>query len=263
MNNPAGRSAIIEMINVQITAMHDSSLVLVDNVDWSVQSGEFWVLAGPQRSGKSDLLMHAAGLMIPQTGICRVFGCDTREFDESQIFDRLRIGYAFTDGKLFNQFTVAENVALPLRYHNNLTDTETTRAVEVLLELLELTPVANATPGNIAANWRQRTALARALVLKPELLLLDNPNGGLLSRHRSWLVDFLDQLWRGHEFFGGRPMTIVVTTDDLRPWQHEQRQFATLHEGKFSILGAWGGNEFARNHAAQELLTDAIEKEKP
>ena len=64
---------------------------------------------------------------------------------------------------------------------------------------MELTPFADVTPANVAANWRQRAALARALIFKPELLLLDNPLAGLGARHRQWWLRFLDQLWRGHE----------------------------------------------------------------
>ncbi len=105
--------------------------------------------------------------------------------------------------------------------------------------------------GGSARRWRGR------LALQPELLLLDNPSGGLTARHRRWLVDFLDQLWRGHDFFGGRPMTLVATTDDLHPWQQPQRKFAALHEGNFSVLGAWGGDEFVRHHAVRELLAGA------
>jgi ABC-type sulfate/molybdate transport systems ATPase subunit len=200
------------------------------------------------------LLLHAAGLMTPAQGSCHVFGCDTKNFDEAQIAERLRVGFVFADGKLFNQFTVAENVALPLRYHQNLSDADTARAVKTLLELTELAPFADATPGNIAASWRQRAALARALALKPEVLLLDNPNGGLMTRTRQWLLDFLEQLNHGHEFFGGRPMTIVATSDDLRAWQNPKRKFAALHEGTFTELGAWGGEKFSKHDAVKELL---------
>ena len=260
MNETPFNPTVIEMSGADITALRDTTLVVVENVDWSVLPGEFWVVAGQQHSGKSDLLLNAAGLMIPARGSCRLFGTDTKNLDESQLAERLRVGFAMADGKLFNQFTVAENVALPLRYHKNLTDTETARAVETLLELLELAPFANATPGNLAANWRQRTALARALILKPELLLLDNPNGGLMARSRQWLLDFLDQLNRGHEFFGGRPMTVVVTTDDLHLWQHPQRKFAALHEGTFSVLGAWNKEVFATHDAVKDWLTVQPEK---
>jgi ABC-type transporter Mla maintaining outer membrane lipid asymmetry ATPase subunit MlaF len=244
----------IEMSGADITALRDTSLVVVENVDWSVLPGEFWVVAGQQHSGKSDLLLNAAGLMTPARGSCRLFGTDTKNLGESHIAERLRVGFVMADGKLFHQLTVAENVALPLRYHQNLTDTETARVVERLLELLELTPFAGAIPGNLAAGWRQRTALARALVLQPELLLLDNPNGGLMARSRLWLLDFLDQLNRGHEFFGGTPMTIVATTDDLRPWQHPQRKFAALHEGTFSVLGNWNQEAFSTHAAVKDWL---------
>jgi len=91
--------------------------------------------------------------------------------------------------------------------------------VKPLLELMELTPLADVTPGNVAANWCQRAALARALVLKPEMLLLDNPLRGLGARHVKWWMNFLEQLWRGHEWLGGKPMTLVATAEDLQPWR--------------------------------------------
>lgn len=259
MSETTFNPAVIEMFGADIVALRDAALVVVENVAWTVQPGEFWVVAGQQHSGKSDLLLHAAGLMAPKQGVCRVFSSDARDLDEAQIAERLRVGFVFADGKLFSQLTVAQNVALPLRYHKDLADAEAARAVELLLELLELTPFANALPNSLPNTWRQRAALARALVLKPELLLLDNPLAGLGARHRGWLLNFLDQLNRGHEFFSRIPMTIVVTTDDLRAWQHPQRQFAVLHEGTFSVLGAWGGEEFSRNEAAKDLLSGSAE----
>ena len=105
-----------------------------------------------------------------------------------------------------------------------------------MLELLELTPLADITPPNISDNWRQRAALARALILKPKVLLLDNPLAGLGTRHLHWWLRFLDQLSRGHDWCGGRPMTVVVTTDDLRPWRNAKRKFALLRDKKFSPL---------------------------
>jgi ABC-type transporter Mla maintaining outer membrane lipid asymmetry ATPase subunit MlaF len=262
MSEKVSPPPVIEMRDVQVAALRDTSLIVLEDVNWSVLPGEFWVVAGPPHSGKSDLLMHAAGLIAPVDGTCRVFGCEAKDFDEAKITDRQRVGFVFADGKLFNQLTIAGNVALPLRYHKNLAEAELERTVAALLELLELTPFASLMPGNVAAVWRQRAALARALALQPELLLLDNPNGGLIARHRQWLVNFLDQLWRGHEFFGGRTMTIVASTDDLRPWQHPQRKFAAVHDGNFSALGAWGGEEFDRNHTVNDLLAGAMETEK-
>jgi len=262
MSETVSQPAVIEMEGVQIASPLDPAQAILEDVNWTVQTGEFWVVAAPEHAGKTDLLLHAAGLVPPTAGTCRVFGRDTREFDETQLAERLRLGFVFAEGKLFSQMTLAENIALPLRYHRDLPEAEMVRTTERLLELLELTPFASALPVNVAANWRQRAALARALALEPEVLLLDNPNGGLVVRHRRWLVDFLDQLWRGHEFIGNRPMTVVATTDDLQAWQHAGRKFAAVHEGTFATLGTWGGDEFSRNGAIKELLAAATEAQR-
>lgn len=251
--------AVIEMRGASISSLRDASMEVLRDVNWTVQPGEFWVVAGQQYSGKSDLLMHAAGLMTPACGSCKVFDCETSSFDETQLADRLRVGFVFAGGKLFNQLTIAENVALPLRYQMDLTMAEAGRAVEVLLDLLELTPFAGFTPSNLAANWRQRAALARALVLKPELLLLDSPLGGLGVRYRHWLLDFLDHLGRGHDFFGGRPMTIILTTDELRFWRGGKRKFAVLDEKTLSVLGSWSEVNSASVPAVKELLAEPVE----
>ena len=124
---------------------------------------------------------------------------------------------------------------------------------------MELSPLADVTPSNIAANWRQRAALARALILKPEILLLDNPLAGLGARHAHWWLRFLDQLSRGHEQFGGEPMTLVVTADDLRPWQNARRKFALLRDEKFIPLGSWNEMEAANDPIVKELLAVQFE----
>ena len=250
-------SAVIEMRDVTVGAMREASFVVVEDVNWSVAPGEFWVVAGREHSGKSDLLMLAAGLMLPAAGSCKLFGVETRDLGEAEIAERLRVGFVFHGGQLFNQLTIAENVALPLRYQKNLTAADAARLVELLLELLELKPFADSTPANVPANWRLRAALARALILKPEVLLLDNPLGALAGRHPQWLISFLDQLARGHEWCGGQPLTLAVTTDDLRPWQNAQRQFALLRDKQFIPLGNWNTVAAAADPVVKELLTVA------
>jgi ABC-type transporter Mla maintaining outer membrane lipid asymmetry ATPase subunit MlaF len=249
----------VEMRGVNVAAMRDASFIVVEDVNWSVAAGEFWVIAGQEHSGKSDLLMLAAGLMSPSGGGCKLFGNDTINFGEAELAERLRVGFVFQGGQLFNQLTIAENVALPLQYQKNFTAAETAREVQALLELLELSPLADLTPPNIAANWRQRAALARALILKPELLLLDNPQAGLNARHLQWWRRFLDQLWRGHEWLGGKPVTIVATADDLRPWKNESRKFALLRDKKFISLGGWNEVETSDDFVVKELLAVQLE----
>ena len=259
MSNESNPPAI-EMRRVDILALRRPELTVVENVDWTVTAGDFWVVAGPQHSGKTDLLMVAAGLTFPANGTCQLFGRDNGEFGDEDHTNRLRVGFVFQGGQLFNQMTVAQNVALALRYHKSLTDVELSREVTALLEWTELLPLADTSPITLAANWRQRVALARALALRPELLLLDNPFSGLGVRHLQWWLRVLEHLSRGHESLGGRPMTIVATTDDLRPWPKGGRKYALVHEKKFTPLGNWQDVEAAEHEIVKELRAVEVEE---
>jgi ABC-type transporter Mla maintaining outer membrane lipid asymmetry ATPase subunit MlaF len=249
------------MRGVSAGAMRDPSFTVVEDVNWSVAAGEFWVIAGQQHSGKSDFLKLTAGLMAPAGGSYKLFGIETQTLGEAELAERLRAGFVFEGGQLFNHLTLGENIALPLQYHQNLTPNAAAGEVQSLLELMELTPLADVTPSNVAANWRQRAALARALILKPEVLLLDNPFRGLSGRHLQWWLRLLDQLWHGNEWAGGRPMTMVVTTDDLlrlAGWHNADRKFALLRDKKLIPLGSWHAVEAAGDPVVKELLAAPV-----
>ena len=157
-------------------------------------------------------------------------------------------------GRLFSQLTVRENVALSLRYHQNLGAAEVESRVQKLIEAFELEPWAELTPGATGHNWQKRTGLARALALGPEVLLVDDALGGLDLRQVNWWLDFLDQLSKGHNLLEGRPVTLVVTTADLRPWRSRARQFAVLREKRLVVLGSWAEVEAASGELLHEFL---------
>jgi len=259
MNEPPA-TPVIEMRDIQIGTMRDTSLTVLENVNWSVAAGEFWVVAGQQHSGKSDFLLLTGGLMPPAAGDYKFFGNETRIFDETRLTDRLRMGFIFENAQLFHYLTIAENIALPLQYHTNLPVDEGVQAIEDLLELTELKSVAHATPASLPRSWHKRAGLARALTLRPEILLLDNPLGGLDARHSQWWLRFLDQLWRGHPAFGGKPMTIIATTDDLRPWRSARRKFALLKGKQFVTLGSWNEVSATQEPLVKELLAVPLEE---
>jgi ABC-type transporter Mla maintaining outer membrane lipid asymmetry ATPase subunit MlaF len=252
--NTNSSAPAMEMRNVAVSTRGDVDTVAVESVNWTVAPGDFWIVGGLQGAGKSDFLLTAGGLTGPTEGTYRFFGEEMPIFEDHRLPERLRLGFVFDGGQLFNRLTVAENVALPLRYHHNLAHAQANAEAQRMLELTGLTSWADSTPGAIGRNWRKRVGLARALMLKPDVLLLDNPLAGLDLRHCSWWVKFLGELSRGHEWRDGRPMTLVVTADDLRPWRQCARQFAALKDKHFLVLGSWEQIEVASDELVRELM---------
>ena len=228
---------VIEMAGVAVGALRGPDAVVVAAVNWSVAAGDFWAVGGRAGSGKSDFLILAGGLLSPRAGVCKIFGDDLPIFEEERLQQRLRLGFVFDGGHLFNHLTVAENVALPLRYHLESSAADIAERVERLLAATGLTLWANSAPGPLGRSWQKRVGLARALALAPEVLLLDNPLGGADAQHAAWWLEFLGQLSAGHELMPGqRPVTLVVTADDLHPWRNRARQFAELRDGRFEVV---------------------------
>jgi ABC-type transporter Mla maintaining outer membrane lipid asymmetry ATPase subunit MlaF len=223
---------------------------------WEIQFGDYWVVGGHPDAGKSALLATAAGLLRPLAGQYRLFGDDPFALSGNALLElRRRVGYVPEGGtRLLQHLTVAENVALPLRYHRNLSPADAASAVEHMLECLEIISWAHCTPGQVNRSARQRANLARALILPPDVLLLDNPVAGLPPAEVRWWLDFLDQLAHGHEGLALSPLTLVATADSLRPWLARGRQFALLKAGRWVLLGDRETLALGRNADLREFL---------
>ena len=247
---------VIEMRGVAVGSQDVPGATVAEEADWTVAAGEFWVVGAPENSGKSDFLMMTGGLAPPVRGEYFFLGERMPIFAEPRLKHRLKLGFVFDGGRLFNQLSVAENLALPLRYHGHLGPEEVESRVVALLELTGLTPWANSPAGNLGRSWQQRAGLARALGLQPEVLLLDSPLTGLDARHSFWWLELLDQLARGHDFMAGRPVTLVATADDLRPWRRHARRVACLAARRLRVLGDWEATQDCQDADVRELLTD-------
>ncbi len=198
------------------------------------------MVAGVPGSGKSDLLTTAAGLMRPRRGVVRLFGEDLVGLDEKRrVSVQLRAGLVFgSGGRLFNQLTLAENLALPFCYHRNCRLEAASGRVDEVLRATGLLEFGNASPGLLNRNLRERAALARALVLAPELLFLDNPFAETDPRETRWWLGFLDRLREGEAVLQGKRLTVVIGADDLRPWTRREARFARLDQGRFEMVGS-------------------------
>lgn len=245
--NPTSRPAVLEMQGVEIGDLHDLDRVAVKNVDWTVRAGDYWAIGGLQGSGKSNFLFAAAGVLPPQAGKYLAFGTElTAGYEHEKLTPRLRIGTVFDGGRLLHHLSIAENIAIPLRYHLNLPLAEATRAVEPLLEFIGMQgETAAFLPGSLGRNWQQRAGLARALAMKPDVLLFDSPLSGLDPRETVWWLETIEKLSAGHPILEGKAATIVVTTDDLRPWTNHARQFAVLRNKTLVILDSQGMREYS------------------
>jgi ABC-type transporter Mla maintaining outer membrane lipid asymmetry ATPase subunit MlaF len=248
---------VIDMRDVAAPSLRDREALVAEHVHWTVRAGDYWVIAGLQGSGKSDFLMMTASLMAPAAGSYNFLEEKMPIFDGHRLKHRLRLGLVFDSGQLFNHLTVTENVVLPLRYHHDISLAEAKQRARQLLEVMELDAWADSTPGAIGRNWQKRVGLARALALKPDVLLLDSPLTGLDLRHARWWLTFLGQLSKGHSLMDGRKITLVATTADLRPWKTHARQYAVLRDKKLSVLGTWSQLETASSELVHELLLES------
>lgn len=245
----------LEMIHVTVGSVSHPDTVVLEDVNWKVAVGDYWVIGGLQASGKSDFLATAAGAMPPLGGTFRAFGQELGAGFEHHLLEaRLKLGMVFGGGRLLNHLTIAENIALPIRYHHNLPVHEAEPRTHALLESIGLSGAADAMPGALRSNLRQRVGLARALALKPEVLLLDNPLAGLDPREIGWWLDFIDQLSAGHPIVDSRPVTLIVTDDNFRAWRERARQFAVLNNRTLVITGGRPELLASSDELVQELL---------
>jgi phospholipid/cholesterol/gamma-HCH transport system ATP-binding protein len=153
---------------------------VLQGVTLDVNRGETMVIMGGSGSGKSTLLRLIIGSMRPDEGSILLFGKDMaqarpRDVDEA----RKRFGILFQSGALFNSMTLAENIALPIQEHTELSRNIIDIQVKIKLELVGLLEHADKYPSQISGGMKKRAGLARALALDPEILFYDEPSAGL------------------------------------------------------------------------------------
>ena len=198
----------------------------LDDVSLEVASGSLTALLGPSGSGKSTLLRVIAGLEQPDEGEIVISGEDATGLAPQ----KRGVGFVFQHYAAFKHMTVADNVAFGLRIRKR-PKAEIRARVAALLELVQLQPFAHRYPAQLSGGQRQRMALARALAVEPEVLLLDEPFGALDARVRAELREWLRRL---HDEVH---VTTVFVTHDQEEAMAVADRIAVMNRGRIEQVG--------------------------
>lgn len=168
----------------------DSLVKAVDHTDLSIERGKFTAIVGRSGSGKSTLLHLLGGLDFPDEGTVQIDGQDIFSLKEDKLakFRREKIGFIFQDYNLIPSLNVWENVVLPLGLDGRKVKVED---VQDILERIGMADKKNAMPETLSGGQKQRTAIARALVTNPSIILADEPTGNLDSQTEIEVMNLL------------------------------------------------------------------------
>jgi len=204
------------------------------NVSLEIRRGEMLAIMGPSGSGKSTLLHVLGGIEPPSSGDIWIEGQNIAELSDRDrtLLRRRRIGFIFQSFNLVPTLTVSENVALPLILDGVASRDAASRAL-ASLQRVGLSDRLSHLPTQLSGGEQQRVAIARALVIKPALVLADEPTGNLDSaRGRDITLMLRDVAHENHQ-------TVVVVTHDLRVASHADRLIVLL-DGRVTYNGKPG-----------------------
>ncbi len=201
-------------------------------VDLKIYPGEITVLIGGSGSGKSVIVKHIMGLMKATAGEVRVFGEDVTPMGNDEIEAvRRRFGMVFQHAALLDWLTIFENVAFPVQERTSLSRSEIKERVEDVLERLFLTEIMHRLPGEVSAGQAKRAAVARALVMRPEIMIYDEPTTGQ-DPIRTRQVD--DMIQQAQERFD---IASIVISHDMSSTFRIAHQIALLNRGQIAAHG--------------------------
>ncbi|QIE46793.1 ATP-binding cassette domain-containing protein [Pseudohalocynthiibacter aestuariivivens] len=223
------------MIELENVAYSYGGAELLSDISLKLQPGSFHFLTGPSGSGKTTLMKLCYGALIPTAGYVRLFDTDVRAMARDDIaMMRRRVGVVHQDCQFLDHLSVADNIALPL----TVSGRDDTGELENLKELtgwVGLTARADALPPELSGGERQRAALARAVIMSPDVVLADEPTGNVDWEMSQRLMRLLIELNRMGK-------TIMIATHDLaliraaKP--HVQARVLRISNRRLQLAGA-------------------------
>jgi phospholipid/cholesterol/gamma-HCH transport system ATP-binding protein len=213
-----------------VTKSFDGRKVL-DDVTLDVPEGRAFCLLGRSGTGKSVTLKHIMGLLQPDEGRVIVHGKDVPRLKRSELAEvRRSMGFLFQNSALFDSISVGDNVAFPLRRHTDWPDEKIREVARARLESVGLEKDFDKMPSDLSGGMKKRAALARAMALDPDILLVDEPSAGLDPITTGEIDELLVKQKEGGT-------TLVVVTHNIPSARHVGDELAFLHEGKVIARG--------------------------
>ncbi len=210
-------------------------LHVLQGVDLTVNKGENMVVLGRSGTGKSVLIKIMVGLLRQDRGDCLVLGQEVSKLEGNDLRDlRLKIGFSFQNSALYDSMTVRENLEFPLvRNIPNLTRAEIDEQVEYVLDAVGLLQTINQVPAELSGGQRKRIGIARTLILKPEIMLYDEPTAGLDPITCLEINELINEVKEKYQ------TTSIIITHDLTCARETGDRIAMLLDGKFLRTGTF------------------------
>ena len=228
---PANGAPMVEIRKLwSVFQTPERRIVIHKDLDLSVQRGEILSIVGGSGTGKTVLLRQILGLETPAQGEIRLLGQPLERLSRKGASSR--IGMLFQHGALFSAFSVLENIAFPLRELKTLPGPLIREAAMVKLQMVGLSPGdADKMPAQLSGGMIKRAALARALIMDPPLLLLDEPTAGLDPESSDGFVNLLRSLHRD------LALTVIMVTHDLDTLYELSTRIAVLADRRVIVTG--------------------------
>jgi len=220
------------LISIRDVSVAYGTRRVLDRVSLDIYRGEIVALLGGSGSGKTTLLRRVIGLERPDSGSIVIGGVDLTACSEAELAAvRRKVGVAFQESALFSSLTVDENAALPIRELTDLADPIVAQMVWMKLKAVGLAEAGRLYPRELSGGMKKRAAIARAIALDPDILVLDEPSAGLDPIIAAGLDELILFLKRG------LGMTVLVVTHALDSAFRIADRMAMLYQGSLIAVG--------------------------
>lgn len=225
---------------------------VLKNINLTVKKGENVVVLGKSGQGKSVTIECIVGMLVPDEGSVKVFGQDVPELNDKELKDlRSRIGFLFQSAALYDSMTVKDNLEFPLTRVLKLKDQhEIDQRVQEVLQSVALPDAGDKMPSDLSGGMRKRIGLARTLIVRPEIMLYDEPTTGLdpiTSREISQLILEMQKKYK---------TTSIIITHDMECAKITADRVVVMKDGEYIAEGSFEEMQHSTDEFVKSFFTD-------